>query len=498
MSFFSTLRVYSYSGISFSVIFSVFFSGILFAANLKANTNNLNKQIQIVLKNVDLKRVSCGISVVSLKKNASVYNYRSNDLFRVASNMKLLTTAAALDYLGPDFEYETDIEANGIITDSGELKGDVIVKGSGDPNLSGRFYHGNVLAVPESWASAIRSKGISRITGDIIADDRIFDRIYTHPQWSKNQLSAWYSAPSSGLSFNDNCVDITLVSSKKPGNAVILLINPDTSYFTIFNNCMCTSNKKEHAYSMYREPETNRIFITGKFWINASPKREWVTVHNPALYLATVFKEVLEKYGILVGGTARLIDETDVADAHMERITQTTSTMRQTISVTNKRSQNFYAEQILKTLGAHINGEGSFESGIDVLHNFMNKLGFHSDEYQIEDGSGLSRDNRLSPYMITSLLTYMHKHPHGKVLYDSLPVSGKDGGLKNRLVSPQYKNRIHAKTGYIAKVSTLSGYINTPNGDVLAFSILMNNFNNLRIIRKVQDDICRTLINYYN
>ncbi|TLD43664.1 MAG: D-alanyl-D-alanine carboxypeptidase [Candidatus Jettenia ecosi] len=499
MSFFRfTVRVYPYIGIFFLIIFNIFLPGIFFATNLEANTNNLNKQIQTLLKNLDLKQVSCGISVVSLKKNVSVYNYRSNNLFSVASNMKLLTTAAALDYLGPNFTYETSIEANGVITDSGKLKGDIILKGSGDPNLSGRFYHGNILAVPESWASALRSRGISRITGDIIADDTIFDRIYTHPAWSKNQLSAWYCAPSCGLSFNDNCVDITLISSKKPGNAVILLINPDTSYFTIFNNCIGTSDKKEHAYSMYREPETNRIFITGKFWINASPKREWVTVYNPALYLATVFKEVLEKYGILVDGTARLIDKTDVADAHRERITQTTSTMGQTISVTNKRSQNFYAEQILKTLGAHVNGEGSTKSGIDILHNFMNKLGFHPDEYQIEDGSGLSRGNRFSPHMITSLLTYMYKHPHGKVLYDSLPVSGKDGGLKDRMVSPQYKNRVHAKTGYIAKVSTLSGYINTPNGDVIAFSILMNNFNNLRSIHKVQDDICRTLINYYN
>ncbi|HHT9130065.1 MAG TPA: D-alanyl-D-alanine carboxypeptidase/D-alanyl-D-alanine endopeptidase [Candidatus Brocadiaceae bacterium] len=482
-------------------IILLFISVAVSLSPLEANTtdtNNLSERLLFLLKNPSLKNVFYGISIVSIKENIPLFNYRSDDLFCVASNMKLLTTAAALEYLGPDFEYKTSVEARGAITLSGELNGDIIIKGSGDPNLSGRFYDGNVLAIPDAWASAIKSRGIHKITGDIIADDSIFDRIYTNPNWPKNQLSEWYCAQSCGLSFNDNCVDITLIPDKKPGGAVTLLIVPGTSYFTIFNNCFYTSNKKEHAYSIYRKPGTNQIFIKGKFWVNAFPEKQWVNVHNPALYLATVLKEVLEKNGITVCGSARLINESDSINSNLEKITQTTSTMEQTILVTNKRSQNFYAEQILKTLGAQINGRGSLNSGIEVLHNFLNKLGFRPDEYQIEDGSGLSKGNRLSPRIITSLLIYMNKHPYGKVLYDSLPVSGIDGGLRHRMISPQYNNRVRAKTGYIAKTSALSGYIDTSNGDKLAFSILMNNFKNLSAIRKVQDDICRTLVDFYN
>ncbi len=487
--------------IFFSTFVCLYVCGTLFTTNIKANVshpNNLNNRIFSLLKDPSLGKISCGVSVRSIKKNISLFNYRDTDLFCVASNMKLFTTAAALVYLGPDFEYITSIGTNGIINASGKLEGDVIIRGSGDPNLSGRFYNGNIPAVPELWTNAFQRMGIDKVTGDIIADDRIFDRVYTNPNWPENQLSEWYCAPSCGISFNDNCVDITLVPDKKSGKVTKLLIEPNTSYFTIFNDCIYTTNKKEHAYSIYRKPETNQIFIKGKFWVNASPEKRWITVHNPALYLATVFKETLEKNGITVDGSVRLIDEKNLDNTKWKEITRTTSTMEQTVFITNKRSQNFYAEQIMKTLGIQIKGRGTLKAGIEVLEDFIGKLDFDPHEYLIEDGSGLSKGNRLSPKIITSLLVYMNKHPYGKIFYDSLPISGSDGGLQHRMTSPRYKNRVHAKTGYIAKTSALSGYIETQNGDTLAFSVLMNNFKNLSTAQKIQDNICQTLMDFYN
>ncbi|MCF6148773.1 MAG: D-alanyl-D-alanine carboxypeptidase/D-alanyl-D-alanine-endopeptidase [Candidatus Kuenenia sp.] len=444
-----------------------------------------------------MKNAHCGISVVSLKSNTPLLNYRSDDLFTIASNMKLFTTATALEYLGPDFKYNTSVEALGNITNRGTLEGNIIIRGSGDPNLSGRFHNGNILAVPDSWLKAIKNHGINKITGDIIADDSIFDRMYINDTWPKNQLHEWYCAPSSSLSFNDNCVDIIFVPQNKANEKVTLVLEPNTSFVTIFNECIYTSEKKQHAYSIYRKPGTNDIYVKGKFWTNASQKREWVSVHNPSLYLVTLFKEMLENNGIDVLGTARLIKEND-RETHSYKpikFAQTISTMEQSIHVTNKRSQNFYAEQIIKTLGAHLNGRGSTENGLKVIHTFMEKLGFNQKEYKIRDGSGLSKENKLSPNMITTLLTYMHTHKNAKVFYDSLPISGIDGGLRRRMSSTLCKNNIHAKTGYIAGTSALSGYINTIKGNKLAFSILINNFRSLRDTRKAQDDICRFLTN---
>ncbi len=476
-------------------------SCISFTTLLEAKTTDshaLNNQLLLLLKNPSLKNASYGISVISIPTNSVLFDFRNNDLFSVASNLKLLTTAAALNYLGPDFVYKTRVEASGTIKDSGELQGDIFLRGSGDPNISGRFYDGNISAIPESWVQAVKSRGIHSITGDIIADDSIFDRMYVNPNWPGNQLSEWYCAPSCGLSFNDNCVDITITPDKRPGGVVTLLVDPDTSYFTVNNSCVYTANKKEHAYSIHRKPETNQIFVKGKFWINAFPVKTYVTVQNPALYLATVFKEILEKNGIAVCGNARLIEERDSQKSDLEMITQTTSTMEQTVFVTNKHSQNFYAEQILKTLGAQIKGRGTLDAGITVLHDFLSKLGFQPEEYQIEDGCGLSKGNKLSPKMITTLLSFMMKHPSGKVLRDSLPSSGTDGGLRHRMISPRYRNKIHAKTGYIAKASALSGYIDSNNGEVIAFSILVNNFKDLCAVRKIQDNICQALVDCYN
>ena len=484
----------------FACIF-FFISPCFFTVPLQASTsesNNLTKRIQLLLQSPSLKKASCGVNVLSLKKNTPLFSYHDKESFAIASNMKLLTTSAALDYLGPDFEYNTSIKTNGQVTSSGELRGDIYIVGSGDPNLSGRFYNGNVTAVPESWADALKKRGVSVIMGDIIADDRIFDRNYINQNWPENQLSEWYCAPSCGLSFNDNCVDITIIPSKEPGKVVSLRVEPDTSYFSVSNSCTYTPNKKEHAYSIYRKPGTNLIIVKGKFWMNAFPEKTWVTVQTPSLYLATVFKEILERNGISLRGNVRLVNEDIEALPALETIAHTTSTMEQTINVTNKHSQNFYAEQILRTLGAHVRGEGTLEAGISVLQDFLRKLGFQPGEYQIEDGSGLSKGNRLSPRILTTLLAYMNRSPHGKALYDSLPISGVDGSLHRRMVLPRYKNKIRAKTGYIARVSALSGYIDTASGDVLVFSILMNNFKDLGAARKIQDNICQAIVDCYH
>lgn len=458
----------------------------------------LEESLKAVIQTPLLKKMSYGINIVRPGNNTPLFNRRGGELFGVASNLKLLTTAAALEYLGPNFEYKTYVTTCGTITPSGELLGNLAIKGCGDPNISGRFYQGNTTAIPDAWAAAVADRGIRRISGDIVADDTVFDRNYTNPNWPVNQLSQWYCAPSCGLSFNDNCVDITVLPSKKVGDTVSLLVEPNTAYITIVNTCTYTANKKEHGYSLYRKPGTNQISVKGKFWINAVSEKQWVTIHNPALYLATVFKESLAKKGITVTGSPRLVNEGDLSAVKGETITSTISTMEQTVTVTNKNSQNFYAEQILKTLGAQVQGCGTVQAGLVVLNNFMKKLGFDVQEYQVLDGCGLSKGNRLSPNMITAILAYMSKHQAKNVFYNSLPSSGIDGSLQHRIVSPRYRNKVHAKTGYIAGVSALSGYVDTATGDIIVFSFLINNVKSLRDARKIQDDVCAALANHYN
>jgi len=340
----------------------------------------LKVEIDAILQKYKPKGTHVGISIFSVSRNKSLYKSNSNKQFVVASNMKLFTTATALVYLGAGFEYKTEIFYRGDISADGELDGDIIIKGSGDPNISGRFFDGNVTAVPAYWANKIKKHGIQVINGDIIADDSIFDREFIHSNWPIDQLSKWYCAPVSGLSFNDNCVDIMVKPNSKPGGLISVQIEPETSYVKIINKCKTTTLKSKHSYSLYRKPSTNQININGYFWSKAQPSKEWITIINPPLYMATVFKEILEGKNIRVMGEARVIDETDFnARLRLNKLVITTSSLRQSITVANKRSQGFYAEQILKTLGAVINNEGSFSGGLDVMQDFLTKLGIPED-----------------------------------------------------------------------------------------------------------------------
>jgi serine-type D-Ala-D-Ala carboxypeptidase/endopeptidase (penicillin-binding protein 4) len=168
----------------------------------------LKEEIDAILQKYKPKETCVGISIFSISKDKYLYEINPDKSFVVASNMKLFTTATALVYLGADFEFKTEIFYRGDISAEGKLDGDIVIRGSGDPNISGRFFDGNVTAVPAFWADRIKKHGIQVISGDIIVDDSIFDREFVHRNWPKDQLSKWYCAPVSGLSFNDNCVDI--------------------------------------------------------------------------------------------------------------------------------------------------------------------------------------------------------------------------------------------------------------------------------------------------
>ncbi len=481
------------------LIITLLFSYFIYSENIWSTPDNakLKHEINAILLKYKPKGTSVGISIFSVSRNKSLYNSNSNKQFVVASNMKLFTTATALVYLGADFEYKTEVLYRGVISSDGKLDGDIIIKGSGDPNISGRFFDGKVTTIPAYWADLIKKHGIQVITGDVIADDSVFDREFVHENWPKDQLSEWYCAPVSGLSFNDNCIDIIMKPNSNPGSLALVEIEPDTSYIKINNKCKTATLKSKHFYSLYRKPFTNQINIKGNFWSKAQPGNEWITIHNPPLYMATVFKEILERKNVRVMGEARVLDETDFNKRQSNKLAITTSSLRQSITVANKRSQGFYAEQILKTIGATIKNDGSFSGGLEVIKDFLTKLEVSADRYQLDDGSGLSKKNRLTPDTITTLLTYMYNHKNGGIFLKSLPISGTDGTLKKRLKEEPYKSRVRAKTGYVCGARTLSGYVKTLDEEIISFSILVNKIKGgTWQAKRLQDVICRYLVTY--
>lgn len=463
-------------------------------AQAARNPEDLSKKLERLAKSSHLRRASVGIQVTDLDSGKVLFALDPQKPLIPASCTKLFTSATALATLGPDFQFTTKLFIKGKITAKGRVKGDLVVVGGGDPNISGRFHQGNITAVFEKWAAALVAKGIRSVDGRVIADDTAFDRTYVHPSWPRDQLSRWYCAQSGALSLNDNCVDITVRPGAKRNAAAAVRVLPGTAYVSLANQTKTVSRIRRSSVRLYRKTGTNEVHVEGRIRTGARPRKYYVTVHSPALFFATVLRETLVTNGIRISGSPVLADEPlDVRGDDVQQVAEWRSPLVPSLEVVNQRSQGFYAEQILKTLGWRRAGDGSFAGGLKVVGEFLTTVGLKPGEYEMVDGSGLSRQNRFSASQIVHLLQCMAKHEHGWLFVESLAAPGK-GTLAKRPMSPAGADRIRAKTGYIARVSTLSGYVLHEAKPRLAFAILVNDYRtSLANIRGLQDSMCEAM-----
>jgi len=431
-----------------------------------------------------------GLCVVALPKGQALFSQNSHQQYIVASNTKLVTTAAALALLGPGYKFRTTVRAHGPIR-RGVLQGGLVIRGSGDPSLSGRFFDGRPLTIPRQWAYAVRAAGISEVQGDIVADDRAFDREHTHPDWPAGQLAYWYCAETGALSFNDNCVDIAIRPAPRAGEPVALSLSPPTSYVRLVNRCITKPGKPD--VSLYRQAGSNVITVRGSYPVRAKPVAKSATIHQPALFLATVFKEQLAATGIRVTGRARLADDDERLSPRGKLVATTTSGLGAAIRITNRRSQNFYAEQILKTLGRENQSSGSFAGGVSAVEEFLASLGIPRGSYQMADGSGLSRNDRFTPAQMITVLQHMYRHRHGELFVVSLPAYGEDAAAGRR--GPRPRVTVRAKTGTLRGVRCLSGYVLGAGGRSVAFAILSNGGGGGRL-RRLRTEAVQALVEY--
>ena len=456
----------------------------------------LRRRIDAVLSDKKLRETRVGARVIDASSGKVLYSLRANDLFIPASNAKIITSAAALHHLGGDFAFQTRIFARGTIR-QGKILGDLVVWGSGDPNISGRFHDGDPLHLPRKWARAIAKRGIREIQGDIVMDDLAFDRQYRHPSWDSRQHHKWYQAPVGALSFNDNCIDLVIEPASQASQQAGVKLVPDTRYVQLENG-LKTVNGGPAQVHITREAGSNRVVVTGSVPVGAGEQTYWVTAPEPALYLGTVFAETLSREGVKLAGTVRLAQApTGISEKTAALLLEQRSTLRDTIPVMNQRSQNFYAECVLKCLGYVRYGRGTFANGKRAVADFLGTLGYRSGDFVFSDGSGLSREARLTPTILTDVMAAMYRSKHGKLFMESLAKPGEPGTLAKRMDDPELSDSVFAKTGYIRGVSVLSGYVRTRSEKVLVFSILMNELEcPLSAARAQQDKVCEVLASY--
>ncbi len=433
-----------------------------------------------------------GVQVVDLSSGETVYAFEAGRQRIVASNMKLLVTAAAIDRLGPGFFFETELLARGSLRET-TLAGDLGVVGGGDPNISGRHYDGDSLAVFRTWAAELKRRGIRRVQGDVYLVHGLFSPPRIHPDWPRDQLSKWYEAPVEALSFNDNCVLVRVWPAARAGRPPRVETVPDLPLFQIRNRARTVASDRAHRVAIERLDGSNVITVSGSVSRRAGPVEAWVTVADPVEYFGAALRRAFEEEGVEilgeVGGVPSLPGE------GWRRVALQRSDLLTTAEVINKRSQNFFAESLLKLLGARFCGAGTWRAGQRVLAEFLEQVGIDPGSYRLADGSGMSRNNRFSPRQLTTLLSYMFSHPRGPEYLLTLPYSGEEGlRWEDRLADDPYRGNVFAKTGHLRGVSTLSGYAKARSGKVYAFSILMNRIGSEWRAQRAQDRIVKVLV----
>ncbi len=316
--------------------------------------------------------------------------------------------------------------------------------------------------------------------------------------WAWDQESKWFSAPSGALSYNDNTVEI-VVKSDTIENAARVTVIPDTKYVVVINNVNLVSPDSLTQITVSRERGTNVITVSGSLK-SSEEYRDFVTINNPTQYTMVVFKEVLEKRGIKINGYSIDIDDITLGLNYTKLnklFTCKSEPLREILKELNKNSNNFYAEQLLKELGLKEMNYGTSENGVEVLEEVLGDMGINPDALNIVDGSGLSRLNLLTPRQMVTLLTHMSKNKYFVPFYNSFPIAGRDATLGKRMVGTRAENNIRAKTGFLEGVRSLSGYLRTGDDELVAFSIICNNFNvPVKLTDNLQDLVCMRLANF--
>lgn len=434
-----------------------------------------------------------GILIQSLSDGVTLYERNADHVFLPASNNKLLTSGAALALLGKDFTYHTKLFRTGTLDSVGTLHGDLILQGAGDPIL-----------MPDDLLVLARQAyiaGIRRIQGDVRYDDSRFDHLWLGYSWEWDDEPFDYSAQISALNLNENVVAVQPQPGRKVGDPIRITVSPTDRYTTVVNKAVTGPSKSKASLVIDRKRGQNVIAVSGSLPIDAAAKDNPsvpVTIEEPSRFTTTVLAEDLSKVGIRVHGQAR---EGSPVPAEATLVAEHVSPpLTVILQKLNKPSDNLIAECLLKTIGAVQKGKGTGGeggTGAQAARVWLAQIGLDVSRLQQADGSGLSRVNYVSPRNLVRLLIALHGRTDFPVFYDSLPIAGIDGTLRNRLKGTRAANNCHAKTGTMSHVSSLSGYITTREGETLVFSILMNgHLTGNRVCSTAQDAIVVLLADY--
>jgi len=412
-----------------------------------------------------------GIQIVEAATGKILYSKNADHLFLPASNLKILTSALALERLRPDYRFTTRVVR--------EPSGDIVLIGSGDPSLSGRAFPyskeqrpGPPLQAIEQLADAIATHGVERIDGDIVGDDRLFPWDPYPPSWTEDDTLRDYGAPVSALSVNDNTVSASI-------SPTALTLAPAFEYLTIDNRVRTAARASEPTIHARRVARSTQWQLTGAIPMGRT-LIEVLPVDDPALFAASALYDALTRRGIAIHGRPvarhRALGEPYAAAEGEELATRTSPPLSDLLQVMDKFSVNLHAELLLREVGRVTRNEGTAANGLAEMTTYLTATGAQPGDWRLEDGSGLARNTLVTPRLLTQILVREAQSPDSALWISLLPAGGEDGTLSRRLCCMSSGRGIHAKTGTLSRALALSGYADSATHGQLAFSILVNDF----------------------
>ena len=425
-----------------------------------------------------------GLLVTDAESGEILYEQNADKYFVPASNMKLFSTALALAKLGPDFRFHTTLETRGAISNEGVLSGDVALVGRGDPNLSNRRFpyqlkeefDGPPEKVLAELADALVAKGVKEISGDAIGDDSYFPRERYPNGWEIDDMVWEYGAAISSIVVDDNTVTLTLTPGEQAGSPVQALVSPATPDFTVENNVVTSAAEVKSDLTLKREPGANLVVVKGTLPAKGTPRKLVLAIEEPAQHAAATLQRLLEARGVKVGGAAKARHEQAEVPGDPTVLAEHVSVpLGDSVKLVNKISQNLHTEMLLRTVARQ---NGTWNTPDDLMKTpaeFYAAAGIAPGDVIQTDASGLSRHDLVTPRAIVTLLSFAQKQTWFVPYYESLPVAGVDGTLEDRMKNTPAAGRIHAKTGSVEHVRTISGFAETLSGRRLIFSFLSNN-----------------------
>ncbi|ARI77838.1 D-alanyl-D-alanine carboxypeptidase/D-alanyl-D-alanine endopeptidase [Halobacillus mangrovi] len=461
---------------------------------VNAENDALGEEINEILADEKLDGALAGVSIRSAETGEVIYEHDADLRLKPASNMKLLTGAAALETLGPAYTFTTEVLAEGDIKGN-KLHGDLYLKGKGDPTLMEKDF--------VTMAQSLKEAGIREVKGNLVADDTWYDDIRLSEDISWNDETNYTGAQISALTASPNedydagTVIVAAYPSDTAGEPAEIEVTPENDYVEIVNEAKTVDSDQSKDISIERKHGTNQIVVEGAIPVDASRSRSWVAVSEPTGLALDLFSQSLKAEGIKVKGKEIVNGKTPKSAELI--VSKESIPLEELFTPFMKISNNGHAEVLIKEMGKVVHDEGSWDKGMEVVEDFLNDSGVNADTMRLRDGSGMSHVNMVPANEISNLLYQVKEKEWFPTYLKSLPVAGNSerfigGTLRYRMGDTAAEDNVRAKTGSLTGVTSLSGYVTSADGEELIFSVLLNNY--LGSVQEIEDEIAVTLAEY--